>query len=310
LHDLCKGIQEPPARPGPGRKPIPLRDAVFSAVYKVYSTLSARRFMCDLDDAHAKGFISKVPHFTAISNALELEAVTPILRALIVESARPLKSVEVDFAADSSGFSTSRFVRWYDEKYGRYQLKHEWVKVHLMCGVKTNVVTDAIILDKHAGDSPQFKPLLRTTAKTFTIREASADSAYSSYDNAEAVTEVGGTPYIAYKANATAAQGGIFSKMYHYYNFNREDFLSHYHKRSNVESTFSMVKAKFRDHVRSKTDTAMANEVYGKLLCRNICCLIKSMYELKIEPTFWGKEDVAPVEVPATDDAVEAMAWI
>ena len=33
-----------------------------------------------------------------------------------------------------------------------------------------------------------------------------------------------------------------------------------YHKRSNVESTFSMIKAKFRDHVRSKTPVAMVNE--------------------------------------------------
>src|ERR1035438_4272303 len=37
-------------------------------------------------------------------------------------------------------------------------------------------------------------------------------------------------------------------------------------RRSNVESMFSMVKAKFRDHVRSKTDTPMKNEVLCKFL--------------------------------------------
>lgn len=63
--------------------------------------------------------------------------------------------------------------------------------------------------------------------------------------------------------------------------------MAHYHKRSNVESTFSMIKAKFRDHVRSKTDVAMTNEVLCKILCHNICCLIQAMYELGIEPTFW-----------------------
>src|ERR671924_1861732 len=62
---------------------------------------------------------------------------------------------------------------------------------------------------------------------------------------------------------------------------------AHYHKRSNVESTFSMIKAKFRDHVRSKTDAAMRNEVLYKILCHNICCVIQAMYELGIEPTFW-----------------------
>jgi hypothetical protein len=75
--------------------------------------------------------------------------------------------------------------------------------------------------------------------------------------------------------------------MYHYYSFRRDEFLTHYHKRSNVESTFSMIKAKFRDYVRSKTDVAMTNEVLCKILCHNICCVIQSMYELGIEPTFW-----------------------
>lgn len=50
-----------------------------------------------------------------------------------------------------------------------------------------------------------------------------------------------------------------------------------------------MIKAKFRDHVRSKTDVAMQNEVLCKILCHNICCLIQAMYELGIEPTFWGQ---------------------
>ena len=41
--------------------------------------------------------------------------------------------------------------------------------------------------------------------------------------------------------------------MYHFWQFNRAEFLAHYHKRSDVKSTFSMINAKFRDHVRSKT---------------------------------------------------------
>jgi hypothetical protein len=79
--------------------------------------------------------------------------------------------------------------------------------------------------------------------------------------------------------------------MVHFYSFKREEFLKHYHKRSNVESTFSMVKAKFRDHVRSKTDTAMVNEVLGNLLAHNLCVVIQSQCELGIEATFWPEEE-------------------
>jgi hypothetical protein len=39
--------------------------------------------------------------------------------------------------------------------------------------------------------------------------------------------------------------------------------------------------------VRAKMPVAQVNEVLCKVLCHNICCLIQSIYELGIEPTFW-----------------------
>ena len=54
-----------------------------------------------------------------------------------------------------------------------------------------------------------------------------------------------------------------------------------------IESTFAMLKAKFGDSVRSKTEVAMKNEVLAKILSHNICCLISAIYELGIAPTFW-----------------------
>ena len=53
-----------------------------------------------------------------------------------------------------------------------------------------------------------------------------------------------------------------------------------------------MVKAKFRDHVRSRTDTAMKNEVLCKFLCHNIVVVHQSHVELGIEPVFWQDEAV------------------
>lgn len=74
--------------------------------------------------------------------------------------------------------------------------------------------------------------------------------------------------------------------MYYYFMFKREEFLTHYHKRSNVESTFSMMKRKFGDSLRSKTDVAMVNEALCKILCHNIVVLIHEMFELGIDPVF------------------------
>jgi transposase len=285
LHDLCSGIPEPP--PTKGRPRIPLSDAIFAACFKVYSTFSGRRFMSDVREAHTKGFIGKVPHFNSIFNALENPDLTPILRGLITESSLPLKVVEADFAVDSSGFTTSRFIRWFDHKYGVVRQQHEWVKVHLMCGVKTNVVTAVEIREKDASDTKLLPDLINTTAQYFDMREVSADKGYSSVNNVNVIAGYGATPYIAFKSIHSGKAGGLWEKMFHYFAFNRQEFLQHYHKRSNVESTFSMIKAKFRDHVRSKTDVAMQNEVLCKILCHNICCVIQAMYELSIEPTFW-----------------------
>jgi uncharacterized Zn finger protein len=47
LDDLCSGIAEP-ERQKNGRPPLPIHDALFAACYKIYSTVSGRRFMTDL----------------------------------------------------------------------------------------------------------------------------------------------------------------------------------------------------------------------------------------------------------------------
>jgi len=291
LADLCQTVNQPQAKRA-GRPNLPLSDAIFSVAFKVYSTVSARRFMSDLRDAQEKGFISRTPHYNSIFHYLENPEMTPILRNLITQSSLPLQSIETDFAVDSSGFMTTRFARWFDVKYGKEQIKREWVKCHLICGVRTNIVTGVEIGDKHASDVKFFPPLVEATAKNFTISEVSADKAYGGNLTTDAVHKFGGTPFISFKGNATGGIGGTFGQMFHYFMYKREEFLQHYHKRSNVESTFSMIKRKFGDSLRSRTDVAMVNETLCKILCHNLVVLIHEMYELGIDATFCPKTKV------------------
>jgi predicted nucleic acid-binding Zn finger protein len=176
LHDLCRGLPNPP-QSGAGRRRTPMADMVFTAVYKIYSGLSGRRFGTDIDEAFDKGFVSK--KVTMMNWAfLESELLTPVLRELIAISSRPLREVETDFAVDSSGFSTSRFVRWHDEKYGCVRSGRDWVKCHLACGVKTHVVTAVEILDRDTADCPRFDGLGEDTAKNYEIKKKTANKAY------------------------------------------------------------------------------------------------------------------------------------
>ena len=74
-----------------------------------------------------------------------------------------------------------------------------------------------------------------------------------------------------------------------------------------------MIKAKFHDHVRAKSDSGMVNEVLAKIICHNICCLIHSISELGIAPTSWTKDEIEgkPEPVHAIEpDSIDALAWI
>ncbi|HXI15941.1 MAG TPA: transposase [Chloroflexota bacterium] len=288
LADLCSGIEEP-AQPATGRRHLPLRDMLFCAALKVYSTVSGRRAQCDLQDACDKGYIARVPHFNSVFNTFEREDLTAILERLIVTSSAPLAAVEQDFAVDSTGLTTTRFVRWYDAKYGDEMAQHEWIKLHLMCGVKTNIVTSVLATHGSANDSPILPLLVGQTAARFTMRDVSADKGYISKRNLQEIMSRGAQPYIPFKSNATggATKGTtLWKRLYHFYEFQRETFLAHYHKRSNVETTFHMIKSKFGDALRSKTQVAQFNEAMCKVLCHNICVVIQSMHELGISPDF------------------------
>jgi transposase len=165
-----------------------------------------------------------------------------------------------------------------------------------MCGVKTNIVAAVEVTHAHGGDSPQFAPLVETTSEGFPIRSVAADKAYSAEKNLKVVLLKGGQPYIDFRSNATAKNrrsGSVWKRLYLQYEYDREWFMEHYHKRSNVESTFSMIKAKFGEKVRSKTETAQINEVLLKVLCHNICCLIQSIYEFGVEVTFEAEPPLA-----------------
>jgi transposase len=105
--------------------------------------------------------------------------------------------------------------------------------------------------------------------------------------NLQATLGHGAMPYIPFKSNTQPDRGSdVWSKMFHYYSYNREEFLTHYHKRSNVESVFQMIRSKFGERLRSKNETAQINEALTKVLAHNLCVVIQSTYELGITPEF------------------------
>jgi transposase len=289
LAELCKGIEEPIQEYG--RPRAALADVIFAAAFKIYSTVSTRRFCSDLREAHAKGYVSKAVSYNCVLDYLGYEELTPYLKQLIEASGRPLKGMEEDFAVDSSGFGTGNYSRWFGVKYGNTEEWRDWLKLHAMVGVRTHIVTSVEISDRYDNDYTYFEPLVKQTARNFQMREVSADKAYSGISNLRLVVDNGAQPFIPFKRCANEIhwkdKSGLWTRMFHFFKYHEEEFYEHYHKRSNNETVFSMIKSKFGERLRSKTRTAQVNELLLKVLCHNLCVIVQSIFELGIEPAFW-----------------------
>ena len=285
LKDLVKAIPEPGQTTG--RRRLSIHETQFCAIQKVYSQLSSRRAYSLFQNATEKGQISHAPYFNAPSALFNNPDMTPILHELVTLSALPVAGIENDFSVDSTGFRTTTFSEYNGMKHGQTK-EHRWVKAHLCAGVKTNIVAAVAITDENGGDSPQFGPLVRKTAEGFTINEVSADMAYSSRNNLDIVGSIGASSYVPFKKNATGRAGGsaLWKKMFHYFQLNRDDFMEHYHKRSNIEATNAAIKRKFGETLKSKNPTAQVNELLAKIIAYNLTVVIHEMYENRINPEF------------------------
>jgi len=286
LADLCGRIAEPEQKMG--RPSKPLSDMVFACALKVYSGFSLRRFESLMEVAQERGHISETCSYATVSTYMNKPEVTELLHDLIAVSSAPLSAVETKFAVDSSGFSTSRFGRYFDYKHGQENKYRKWVKAHLCCGVETNIVTAVTLTEGKAGDSPEFGPLVERTAEVFDIEQVSADKAYSSRGNLGIVDRLGGEAYIPFKENATGRAKGspAWKRMFYKFQLENDEFRQHYHKRSNVETVFHMLKTKFGDSVNAKNEQAQFCEVLLKILCHNVVVVIHELRESNIGPGF------------------------
>lgn len=216
LADLCKNVEQPMYQFG--RPKLPISDMVFASALKVYSTFSLRRFISQMQKALDAGYVDSICSYSSVSNSMRQKEITPILYDLIRISSLPLATVETTFGIDSSGFSISKFGRYFDFKHGRDKRFHKWVKAHVCCGLKTNVITAVHLTDKDAPDHPFLQPLLEKTAQGFDVKEAVADKAYLSRTNLQFIEDLGGRPFILFKSSSRSLSIGApaWNRMYHY----------------------------------------------------------------------------------------------
>ncbi|TKJ17065.1 hypothetical protein CEE44_00840 [Candidatus Woesearchaeota archaeon B3_Woes] len=296
LDELLNYVEFPEDKKCVGRKPVDLKEKIFYTILQAYNLKSGRRCISDLEIARKLGYVNKTPHFNTVLNCLKDQSLTIYLKHLIEVSGIPLKQIESDFAVDASGFSTSEFGRWFDVRTGSNSDKRKYRKCHITCGVRTNIITAVNITKGTRSDSPEFPDLIKKTNRIYDIKEVSADKGYTSRENLQAVSNIGAIPFIPFKKNikpnTRSKNVDIWRKMYMFFTHYPEEFDHHYHKRSNVETCFHMIKRKFNSHLRSRTETGQDNEVLAKCLCHNLCVLAQEAMELGIELDFKKCADI------------------
>ncbi len=181
LHELCSQIPKT-KRKGRGRPPSDIRDMVFACCLKIYLDSSSRQTRSDIKMAEELGFLDHTPHFNTVLKYLRKPELKKILTKLIQISAKPLKEIEENFAMDASGFSTVATFSWNKCKRSHFDRK-KFKKAHVMCGVKTNIITHIEVSDGSVHDNRMFNNLLINTTDHFDVREVYADKGYSSEKN-------------------------------------------------------------------------------------------------------------------------------
>ena len=295
LRSLCDTVKQPERPPRRGRPYLPLSDVLYGIGVKVYSEKSGRRAMSDIWNAKAQGLLGKAPSFATVARYLKNPDLTPLLQSMITASALPLRELETHFAQDGTGFSATGYNKWHEEKWGgegkEVKKKKKWAKAHLTVGVKTHIVVKADVTPNPSGDAPYLIPHLDTVKEHFNVSEYSADRAYLSKDNLEAIDNAGAKALIPFKVNSVPHlvmdEGDeVWNRLLAYFTFNRADFDKRYHQRSNVEAAIGAVKAKLGERLLCTSDMGMVNEVLVKVLAYNITALVHAMYKLEVEPVF------------------------
>lgn len=281
LKELSETVEQP-VQKGKGRPSHLLSDKIFCAVKKVNSMKSLRRNQATFNEAESDGMIEQSLHFNTISYFLRDEKITPILHQLVRLSASPLAEIESSFSIDSSGFRTSQFNAWNGEKWGEKR-SHKFLKCHIATGNLTNIITDVIVTEQEGegtGDVNNFAPLLQNTTGFFNVKEICADGAYLSRENFAMAEELDVEPFIYFKKNTNGKAKGCpaWTNAFLKFMTQHDEFMKHYGKRNNVESTFGALKAKCGEVLKSKETVSQINELLCKVLAYNLTVLVSAMF--------------------------------
>jgi transposase len=273
-----------------GRKGFDTRTKIFSMCIKEYYKSDLRKTTSILKELQHVNIIGKAPSYKSIDNFFNDHSLNRLLDTLILITALPLALVEKTGAMDSTGMSVHKYDSWQQHKWGTQTARTKcFRKLHAVVGTTTNVFISVDVTLKSVADVTMLRAVVSDRPRYFEhMHDFVADKAYSSRDALDFLHELGLTPLIPFKRTSSSTPKGsrIWREMFGFFHTEPEEFLERYHQRSNVETTFHMLKMRFGDYLMTKNFVANQNEIKVRVLCHNLCVLIQEAAERGIITRF------------------------
>lgn len=230
-----------------------------------------------------KEYISKIPaapDYTQIWRRMR-ETLPDVESTLLSH-----KDEEVVVSVDSSGIKVSNRGEWMREKW---KVRRGWLKVHIAVDENGKQVVAIEVTDEKVGDSKEFKPLVEQAAgnikgKGGKLKQVNGDGGYDAKENFNLLDNMGITPAIKVRENASTT-GGVPKrkrrvKEYKKLGYKRWRDKYRYGYRWRAEGNISAVKRLTGEHVRSAKTENMHWEVEMKFLLYNSILKFDSTGEL------------------------------
>lgn len=256
--------------------------------------------MLGIDYRGLEGFVRGLTRFAPVA-VPDYSIICRRVNALgmrITETLLDHEGEDVVISLDSSGVKVSNRGEWMREKW---KVHRGWIKVHLAVDEGKKQCVAIEVTGESVGDQNEFSPLVEEAdrnvhAKCSRVVQANADGIYDTRDNFNALDEMGITPGIKIRKNAsTHARGSPLRKMhvreYKELGYKKWRDKYRYGYRWRAEGNFSAVKRLAGEHVTATKKANMYREVAMKFLFYN--SIIK--YDITGEPPWTNGARKLPI---------------
>lgn len=269
-----------------GRPTTDYPDILKCLLIQSWNGLSYRRVASDLLIVKTFGLIFDIPKKSTLCKYMSNPALTAELEHLIQESAFPFLNTDHTLIVDSTWFALKMYSGGHNrkptaegDKKANIPPLEKCKKLHIGCLATSKIIAFAKASPGTANDSPFFKDIISTVCTNgFMISKCLADAGYMSKDNYALCQELNVKQvFIDFRSNVTGKhpKSKAFRDAFNLYTNQPDVWHEDYRYRVLIESVFSVIKRKFLNWLRTKSETAQYNEMLLKVLCYNLTILVR-----------------------------------